>query len=63
MDDPTHRCKHCDAVGFDCPACDGDGTITRFGDDRHYETGCNLCHSAGVLFIRFGSHPDDEAAI
>ena len=53
VDSPTHSCKHCDAVGHECPACDGEGIVTRFAGDRDYETGCNLCGGDGVLFVRF----------
>jgi DnaJ-class molecular chaperone len=60
IDSPSHSCKHCDAVGIECPACDGEGTVTHFRGGHDYENECRLCKGEGVLFVRFEAKPDEE---
>lgn len=42
----SHVCKHCDAVGSECPDCDGAG-----GDlyDTDFEWECERCKGEGVV--------------
>lgn len=45
-DDPTHACKHCDAVGDECEVCGGEGGRT---SEDGYNLGlCPRCHGYGV---------------
>lgn len=53
IDSTSHSCKHCDAVGIECPACDGEGIVTLFRDGQDYENECRLCDGEGVLLVRF----------
>ena len=47
--DYTHTCQHCDAVGNECVACDGDGQdrASSLGDDM---MPCGECNGEGVIF-------------
>lgn len=45
-DDPTHACKHCDAVGDECETCDGEGGRT--SEDGYALGLCPRCHGHGV---------------
>jgi hypothetical protein len=48
--DYSHACKHCEALGGQCPECDGDGTVgvPRFESDDTEET-CARCKGVGVI--------------
>jgi primosomal protein N' len=56
FDSPSHSCKHCDAVGIECPACDGEGILAEMGEMAR----CKLCQAEGVLFVRFEEHEESQ---
>lgn len=47
LDDATHACKHCDAVGDECETCDGEGGRT--SEDGHALGLCPRCKGHGVV--------------
>ena len=53
---PEFVCKHCDAVGEECPACEGLGTTPDFDDPAgldglSLEDECPTCEGWGVIEV------------
>lgn len=53
----THVCKHCDALGMECEACDGSGVDAGMELSGEDET-CSECKGEGVIL--FSPHAGDQ---
>lgn len=42
-----YECKHCDALGMECPECDGDGRDNPLSEDAM----CPECDGEGVILF------------